>query len=209
MKLQDITLEHIYDYIENGNPNKVDPAIVEYLDLIEKIRGMYLRFDKWGSKDAILNHLIKADGHSRYFADQLYNDCLEYFYCDNKISKDAWRNIYAEKMERNINLATMIVKDVSDIAKVNRMIKEAAELRQLDKEEPEELPEALFSKPWKLYAMDHLLLDGSPKVDRMKLAQQIDALPELSEKERDIIKREAAILPPNLFLPDDENPRKY
>jgi hypothetical protein len=208
MKLEDITLNHIYDYIENGNPNKVDPAIVEYLDLIEKIRGMYLRFDKWGSKDAILKHLIKVDGHSRYFANQLYNDCLEYFYCDNKISKDAWRNIYAEKMERNINLATLIVKDVSDIAKVNRMIKEAAELRQLDVEEPEELPEALFNRPWKLYSMDHNLLEGAAKVDRLKLAQQIDALPELSEKEREIIKREAAILPPNIFLPDDENPRK-
>ena len=208
MKLEDITLEHIYDYIENGNPSNVDPAIVSYLDMIEKIRGMYLRFDKWGSKDAIIKHLVKVDGLSRYFANRAYNDTLEYFYCDNTISKEAWRNIYAEKMERNINLATMVVKDVSDIAKVNRMIKEAAELRQLDKEETEELPSELFSRPWKLYSMDHDLLEGAAKINRHELSKQIDSLPELSEKEREVIKREAAILPPNLFLPVDENPRK-
>jgi len=208
MKLEHITLEHIYDYIENGNPSNVDPAIVAYLDIIEKIRGMYLRFDKWGSKDAILKHLVKVDGHSRYFANNAYNDTLEYFYCENKISKEAWRNIYAEKMERNINLATMVAKDVSDIAKVNRMIKEAAELRQLDTEDPEELPLELFGRPWKLYTTDHNLIEGAAKVDRIKLKKQIEELPELSEKEREVIQREAGILPPNIFLPIDENPRK-
>ena len=40
LRLEDISLEDIYDFIENGNPTDADPAVVEYLELMDKIRGM-------------------------------------------------------------------------------------------------------------------------------------------------------------------------
>lgn len=203
-KLEDISLEIIYDFIETGNPKNADPAIVDYLQLMDKVRGMYLRFDKFSSKDHIINHLMKVDGFSRYLANNLYNDTLEYFYCENKISKDAWRNICLEKMEKVANLAMMLIKDVSDAAKVHRMWKD---MNDSVPEAKETLPEEWFTKPWKLYAMDAEFL-GLPKVDRHKLAEQIDDYPELSEKERDMIKREAAIYPVKIFPDEQEDARK-
>lgn len=206
-KLEDINLEIISDFIETGNRSNVDPVILEYLDLMDKVRGMFLRFDKFGSRDHIINHLMKVDGFSRFLASNIYNDALEYFYCDSKISKDAWRNIYAEKMEKVINLAMLAIKDTSDASKVTKMIAEVATLRQLHVEDKEELPEEWFAKPWKLYAMDAEML-GMPTVNRHKIAEQIDNLPELSEKEREMIKREAGALPIKIFIDGSEDARK-
>jgi len=206
-ELSDISLDIIHDFIENGNKANADPVIVEYLQLMDKVRGMYLRFDEFGSKDHIVNHLMKVDGYSRYLATNLYNDTLEYFYCESKISKDAWRNIYAEKMEKVINLSMLMIKDVADGAKVVRMLKELGEMRNLDKEDVEELPEEWFAKPWKLYGMDAEYL-GLPTVSRPKLAEQIDALPELPEKVREMIKREAGALPIKIFVDESEDARK-
>ena len=206
-KLEDISLDIIRDFIENGNRADADEGIVEYLDIIEKIRGMKMRFDHFPSKDHIIKHLIKVDGHSRHLAINLYNDCIEYFYADTKITKEAWRNLYAEEAEKDIALARMLVKDVGDIAKISKMRMDLAQLRQLDKEEVEKLPEEWFLKPFKLYAMDAEFL-GLPPANRHKIAEQIDGYPELTEKERVLIKREAGVLPVKLFLDESENPRK-
>jgi hypothetical protein len=207
MKLEDINLDVLYDFIEHGNPDNADPNIIKYLEVLDKVRGMRLRFQHYPTKEHIVKHLMKVDKYSRYLAVQFYNDASEYFYCDTKISKEAYRNIYAEEQEKDIALARMLAKDVNDLSKISKMRADLAALRQLDKEEAEELPEEFFAKPWKLYAADAEFL-GLPKVDRHKLSKQIDKLPELSEKERVIIKREAAILPVKIFADVSEDPRK-
>jgi len=207
MKLEDISIDIIYDFIENGNPDNVDPAIIEYLEVMEKVRGMRIRFDRFPSKDHIIKHLEKVDGHSRYMATQFYNDTIEYFYQDNKVSKDAYVNMYAEDLEKDIALARTLAKDVSDLAKISIMVKNLRELRKLDVVDIAMLPEAFFDKPFKFYGMDADFL-GLPSVDRVKLAKQIDNLPELTEKERELIKREANIIPVKLFLDESENARK-
>lgn len=205
--IQDIDLDQIYDFIENGVREDAPPEIVEYLEAMDKVRGMFLRIDKWASKDAIVNHLIKIDNLSRYQADKLYNQTLEYFYADNTISKAAWRNIYAEQMQKVVTFAIATMENASDASKVAKMILEMGKMRQLDVPDIEELPKELFERPFKLYNMNPEDL-GLPTINRTKLAQFIDNMEDLSEAEKEIIKREARILPLKVFPIDEENPRK-
>lgn len=208
--LQDISLDQIYDFIENGNktPEGSPPSpVMVYMLEMEKVRGMALRIDKYASKDAIVNHLMKVDRYSRYFANKLYNQAMEYFYCDNEISKAAWRNIYAEKMEKVINFAIAVMKDASDASKVSKMISETAKVRGLDLPDAEDFPEGMFDRPFKIYSTDAEFL-GLPKIDRRALSEFIDALPELSENEKIAIKREAQVLPVKFLPDDDEDVRK-
>lgn len=206
IELRDISLEEIYDFIENGVPAQ-QPDVVKYMVEMEKVRGMALRIDKYASKDAIVSHLVKIDGYTKYLANKLYNQTMEYFYCDSTISKTAWRNIYAEKMEKVINFAIQVMKDTNDASKVNKMIFEMGKLRQLDQPDKEELPQELFARPFKIYTTDPEML-GMPVVDRRQLATFIDKLPELTEMQREQIKREAQILPIKVFLEEHEDPRK-
>lgn len=204
--LQDISLDEIYDFIETGDRDKADPSVIEYLEYMDKVRAMCLRIDKYGSKDAVVNHLVKVDNLSRYLANKLYNQTLEYFYCETDISKAAWRNIYAEKMEKVVNFAIAKMKDTSDAAKVVKMIFEMGKLRRLDQEDKEEFPMELFAKPFKLYTIDPEAV-GIPKADRREIAQFIDSLTELNELQKESIKREAGELPFKLFLDKEEDPR--
>lgn len=204
--LRDIELDEIYDFMENGIPGDSNSEIMEYMLEMDKVRGMFLRIDKYASKDAIINHLQTVDKYSRAFASKLYNQTMEYFYCDTTISKAAWRNVYAEKMEKVINFAIHNMKDTTDASKVSKMIFELGKLRQLDEPDIDDLPEGLFDRPFKLYTLDPEKA-GIDKADRRELATFIDKLPELSELHKDLLKQEAGIFPHKIFLDEHEDPR--
>ena len=186
--IKDIDLDHIYEFMEGGISKEMPQDVADYLEMMDKVRGMRLRIDKWASKDAIVSHLIKIDGLSYYLANKLYNQAVEFFYCDSSISKAAWRNVYAEQMEKVISFAIAMMKDATDAAKVGRMILDMAKIRQLDQLDIEELPQELFDRPFKLYTINPEDL-GLPGINRHKLAQFIDNLEDMSEAEKDIIRR--------------------
>ena len=208
MTINEISLDHIYDFMEKGNLNNAPEEIVLYLELLDKIRGMFLRIDVFGTKEAIVKHLMLADKISRYKAMQLCDEAQQYFYSDTKISKQAWRTIYAEKAEKMINFAMQTVKNPTDAAKVVKMLLDVAELRGINLPEQEELPAELFQPPWVIYSADAEFLGLETKANRHRLAEMIDAFPELTEKQRVQIKREAQILPIKVFPNEQEDGRK-
>lgn len=207
MLIDNIGLDDLKEFLETGNPDNAPESIVQYIELLTRIHGMTLRIDKFGSKEAVLKHLIAFEGLSRYKASLVYNETLEYFYTDKEVSKKAWRNFYAAILDQEINFSRRIKKDTADSKRIAEMVEKAANMRGAFDEEIEELPEELFRTPFIVYTCDSQLL-GLPTVDRNKLSAQIDAYPELSEKEKIQIKREAQILPINIFPNEQENPRK-
>jgi hypothetical protein len=208
MTINEISLDHIYDFMEKGNLNNAPEEIVLYLELLDKIRGMFLRIDVFGTKESIVKHLMLVDKISRYKAMQLCDEAQQYFYSDTKISKQAWRTIYAEKAEKMINFAMQTVKNPTDAAKVVKMLLDVAELRGINLPEQEELPAELFKPPWVIYSADAEFLGLETKANRHRLAEMIDAFPELTEKQRVQIKREAQILPIKVFPNEQEDGRK-
>lgn len=207
MTIDQIDLKDIYDFMEKGNINNAPAPIVEYLEMLDKVRAMFLRIDKFGSKDMIVKHLMTVDKLSRYKAMQVCDEAQEYFYCDNRISKAAWKNIYADKMDKMINFSMQLVKDVTDAQKVVKMLLDASVLRGVNEPDAEELPAEVFQPPFVVYSCDAEFL-GMPKANRQKLSEMIDKLPELTEKEKIQIKREAMILPLKVFPNEQENARK-
>ena len=208
MTINEISLDHIYDFMEKGNLNNAPEEIVLYLELLDKIRGMFLRIDVFGTKESIVKHLMLVDKISRYKAMQLCDEAQQYFYSDSKISKQAWRTIYAEKAEKMINFAMQTVKNPTDAAKVVKMLLDVAELRGINLPDQEELPAELFQPPWVIYSADAEFLGLETKANRHRLAEMIDAFPELTEKQRVQIKREAQILPIKVFPNEQEDGRK-
>lgn len=207
MTIDQINIRDIYDFMETGNPANAPEHIVQYLELLDKVRGMFLRTDKYGSRDAIIKHLMTADKMSRFKAAQVCDEAREYFYSDSKISKDAWRNIYADKIEMMINFAMQTVENVSDAQKVVKMLVDVANLRGVNEPDAEEIPAEVFQAPFVVYSCDAEFL-GMPKVNRQKLGEMIDKYPELTEKEKIQIKREALVLPLKIFPNEQEDARK-
>lgn len=190
----DVTLEQIYEYIDTGDVQNAPEDVVRYLQAMEKVYSMSQRIDKWGSKDAIIKHLIKVNGLSYYRANKLYNATMEYFYADLDVSRAALRNAAAEKVEKLENIGIEMIKDVRDVKSVVDIIHTRYKMLQLDKDDPIELPEEMFDKPFKLYTTNAEALGMIP-ANRNELAAIIDELDDISEVERDILRREAGILP--------------
>ena len=207
MKLEDVTLDQLYEFMERGSIENAPQHIVDYLQLIEKVRGMILRIDMYGNKEAVIKHLRLVDGFSEYKAQKIYNETIQYFYVDSEVSKEAWRNFYAEKMQQVINFSLLVMKDVSDASKVVKMLVDIANLRQVNVPDADKLPDTFFDKPVNLLSLDANIFEFG-KANRQGLEQFIDSMPDLTEKEKIRIKQEAMLLPLKIFPDVTEDPRK-
>ncbi|WP_417237202.1 MULTISPECIES: hypothetical protein [Flavobacteriaceae] len=210
LKLEDINLSHIYEYVQTGkieDSAKIDPAIPEYLELLDKCRSMSNRYGEFGHKDAIIAHLMKVEGLSRYLANNIYNDSIEYFYSDKQISKDAYRHWIASLMHKNYLLAIELAEDGKEVVSANKILLEMAKTLRLDQPDDIQIDEAAYTQPFKMYSIDAEFL-GLPAINRSELAKLIDNFPELSEKHKIRLKQEATLLPTKLFLNEHEDPRK-
>lgn len=207
INIEDIELDTIYDFIDNGDRSNAPKEVILYLDLMDKVRGMELRIDRYGSKDAVVNHLIKVEGLSRYLATKIYNQTMEYFYADSDISKEAWRNRLVSKMEKNISIAQQLIKDVADASKVNKMYIEMAQALGLHLPDPEPVPEGAYTRPTKIYTLSMEDLGKVPQ-SKKELREFIMQMPDVSEKVKLMALQEALLEPMNLFPEENEDPRK-
>ena len=206
-KIGHISLDDIYDFVDNGNPDDADEAIVTYLDLMDKVRSMHLRVAQFGTRESIVKHLMKVEKLTRHLAVKLYYNALEYFYASSELSKQAQRNVYADKLDRMIVIAELAVKDVKDANMLAGMIEKAAKIRGLDKEDVDFVPEDWFKEQVVVYTTDALKAGLDP-INRNQLAKDIEKYPEIPEKVKMMIKREALLEPLTLFEDEQENARK-
>jgi len=207
MNIEDVTLDQIYEFMERGNIANAPQNIVDYLQLLDKVRGMIYRFDIYGNREGVIKHLVKVDGLTRYKANLVYNETIEYFYVEVEVSKRAWINFYADKMDKVISFATLAMKDTSDAAKVLKMLVDVATHREVHVPDKEELHETFFDKPVNLLSLDPTIFEFGA-ANRTGLEEFIDSLPDLTEKEKIRIKQETRILPLKIFPDEQEDPRK-
>ena len=192
-------LDDLKILIEKGNSANLTTLQIEFIEQIDYIRGLFLR---WNSKPFIINAVrLKWPKLSRNQVVKLYNDSINFFYLDNEIKVEAWRNIYAEKLD---SLATLAV-EINDIEQARRCLVEAADIRGVKKDKPQQLPEHVLERQPVFYTMDVEKL-GLPKINRYELAAFIDNL-DLTSMEKLKLKRDSMIedSPFEILLDDEKN----
>lgn len=176
MEFDDASYDQLQLYIQSGKKGTLPDRLVEYLKVIELIRSLY---DKYTSKKFILRLLsLPPYNVSEFRAQRLYNDALNFFYSDNGIKREAWGNIYAEKLDK---LALLHVEN-DDFEGARRCMLDAAKLRIGD-ERKQEIPRALLDRRPIFYTIKPKEL-GFPEVNRRRLAEWIDKLPDVPDIER-------------------------
>lgn len=205
--IKGVTLADIYDFVDNGDPNDTPEAIAVYLVLMEIVRALDLRAADYGTKESILKHLTKVEGLTRHIAEKVYYDGLEYYYSSARLSKKAQRNLDADKIDRLIAIITPFVNEAKDAKIVADMIEKAHKIRQADKDDVAFIPEQWFKETFILYTTDMLEAGLEPINDQL-LMDQIDKYPEITNKEKAQIKKEAGLLTLEIFPDDKKNARK-
>ena len=207
LNIEDLTLEDIYDFLDTRGEN-MSQEMAYYMELLQKVYDMDNRPMKFGSRDIIIKHLMKFEKLSRYLANKIYDDAIEYFYSNVSITKEAHRNRIADRHERLINMAIGMIEDVNDVFKLLKANKDLIDILDLNKEDEFLMEDSDFLKPFQILSMDAEQLQLPTRVDRKKLEEWVKELPELTEGEKDLILQESLIKPLKLFPDEHENIRK-
>jgi hypothetical protein len=187
MEIEEIDkYEELQLWVTSGQNAALSPHLKLYLEQLEVARSLYA---KYNSQQAIIKTLMATTpGISRKTAVKIVRDALNYFYADNEVKKDAWRNIYAEKLE---NAALVAWKD-NDMETYRRCIISAAEMRGLNKDDPPKLPEELFDRRPVINVLDSRRV-GVKRAPRNEIARMIDEM-ELTENQKDKLRKDVGII---------------
>lgn len=205
-------LAKLREWMESGQPKNVDPDFAKYVNMLSKIFNMRMRFDRFGEKEAIINHLVTFEEDikgNRLEALRLFNESMEYFYGSKDISKRAHLNRYADDLERDVVLGRKLAQNVNDLEKVSKIVKILAELREKANPDENTLPEEMFARPLKVYTfdMDHFEIGNEDLNETENWIEE--KIQQLTPKAIERIKQEAMVsLPVKVFQEDEENPRK-
>ena len=181
--------------VKTGDLSSLTPAERSYYDMMEMVRGLNARMrlpggDRIASKAGIIK-LLKGEpyGLSDWMARQVYADSLNFFYQDEGVSVQAWRNIYAEKMDKLGDIAVTMGR----LKEAKGYFHEAAKLRGCFDAVAPEIPEELLDQtPVVIYTADPVSM-GAAAADRKKLEAFIDSIPDLPAAARKRVKEDAGI----------------
>jgi len=202
--LADISKYHPEDlrqYINTGQSGQLPAELVEYLDILELCRSM---FSKYHEREFIVKTLMAPTYNlSRYLANRLVTDMMNFFYANNEVKQEVWQEIYAQRFDKLAELA-LFGKDDIDMARV--CWAEAAKARDIYKPKPKEIPAEFYQKKVIIYSSDPEMF-GVEKANRVELARMIDEMPDISTTDRNRLKRHSGVI--TLNIPEDLEEAKY
>ena len=194
------------DWVDKGRTEKFPEDIADdmahYLKQLNFVNGLW---NSCHSPQKIITKLILTFPElDKITAKSRFEDAMTWFYLDDKVKSDAWRNMIFEKHLKLVDAAILSAKSVDDYNKASLMLERAYKAKGLDKPEEDKIPESAFEKPIKIYSLDTGDFADLPQsTNRNLLAQYIDEM-NLTEDQRLKIKQDADIVPKEIF-PDYES----
>jgi hypothetical protein len=186
MDIYDLHPDNVVEWLDSGRSAELPAEAIIYLEQLEIVRSMYSKYE---SQQLILNTLMNIyPGMYRQRAVQLYTDSLNFFYANNDVKKEAWRNIYAEKFE----LAARAAWEMNQFETFRRCLVSAMEARGLKNQDKDAIPADILDRRIVIYQMDPRKV-GLEKANRNELAAFIDKL-ELNDKEKIKLRQDAGII---------------
>lgn len=182
MDFDDISIEQLQNYIENGKVSGVPPKIAAKLSMMELVRSHYSDLHK---TEQYIVKMLQLPPHnlSRYKADQLFTDTINFHFAQKDIKQEAILNLYAEKYDKLAKLAI----EMDDFLGAGRLFKMAEENR-MNASLKKQIPDDIFEKRPTLYVVDPTLL-GKRKTDVKLLGEYIDGL-NITESEKNRLHRD-------------------
>lgn len=183
LDFEETSYEQLQAWIETGKSKQMPEDLVSYLQALELVRSMY---DKYVSKKFIIKTLsLQPWSLSEYRAQKLFNEAINFFYANNEIKREAWAQVYADKLDKIALLAI----ESDDYQTAQKCTLEAAKLRMGEKSN-QTIPRELLDRRPIFYTIEPKDVN-LPKANRNKLAQWIDSLEDIPNDTRNRLHRDA------------------
>lgn len=182
----------LQDFLQSGSYAGISEEEEIYLQALELMAHMSRKF---GRRNTVRYFVKKGLKHQR--ASQMFDEAINLFWIDHNISKKAYRNMYAEQLEEVARQVMTNINSAKDAEAYGKLITQAAKMRELDKQDPQQLSPELFTKPVRIYSLDVADID-LPPINRNELARQIDDL-ELPTADKERLRKDAMLMPINFI----------
>ena len=178
--------EQLQDYIESGCKYQLSEEEQDYYNALFDVVGITR---KYGKDRAISMLMHEPFNCSRPRAREMYYEAVNLFYLDDTIEPAAHRNMIFDNLMKAAQTVLLSSSGAKDMEIYGNLLTQAWKVKQLDKPDKVKRQE-IKEKDIKVYTLDSNLI-GVPSIDRKDLANQIDKIPDLPEKERTRLKRDA------------------
>lgn len=186
-KMNELDITEIERYIQKGEFRRLPEHMAVYLNWMQEAHDWYYKFKSrtWVVRYLIANCKDKDENPiSYYMANKVFNDMLSFFYADKDFKKNSWFRYLAERIE----MAAALALEDNDYDTFGKNMERAAKVAALVTVEKQQIDPRLLDRRPRFFLTSNKDL-GIPKIDRYKLARQIDEMP-LTEREKTAAKQD-------------------
>lgn len=195
----------LQDYVASGCAMALTDDEMEYYNALYALVGINR---KYGKDNAIAFLMHEPFNVERQRARKMYSEAINLFYLSDTVENDAHRNMLFDNLMKAALVVLQNAVTSKDMEVYGNLTTQAAKIKQLDKPDPIK-PKEITEKPIKIYELNPTAV-GLPAANRHLLAAQIDAIQDISVKEKIRLKRDASVIDVDIeeMLDDQEEKTK-
>lgn len=185
------------DWVDKGRTEKLPEYMLRYLEQLNFVNSLWKSLND--PQKIIRKLCISFPELTSLTAKTRFEDAMTWFYLDDQVKQDTWRNALFQKMMQLVDAAILSAKTVDDYNKASIILERAYRIKGLEKDEDPGIPEEAFKKPIKIYSLDTSEFADLPQsTNRYLLAQYVDEM-NLTEDQKIKIKQDMSVEPKEIF----------
>lgn len=181
--------EQLQDFIASGCSIELTEEELKYYNALYAIVGIQR---KYGKDNAIAFLMHEPFNVKRIRASEMYDEAINLFFANDTIENNAHRNMMFDSLMKAAQVVLLTSRNAMDMEVYGKLMANAAKIKQLDRPDPVKRQE-VKEKPIKVYELESEVV-GIPSVNRQELARLIDGIEDISERERERLKRDARVV---------------
>lgn len=197
--------DRFQDYLASGCTMELTDDEMDYYNALYALIGIQRKYGKDNAISFLMHDPFQV---KRAKAREMYNEAINLFFADDSVENNAHRNMMYDNLQKAAQVVLMNAHSSKDMEVYGNLMVQAAKIKQLDKPDPQKRKE-VNEKPIKIYMLDTQAV-GIPQVNRQLLAEQIDSIPDIPEREKVRLKRDAQVIDVDIIemLDDQETKTK-
>ena len=197
--------DRLQDYLASGCTMELTDDEMDYYNALYALIGIQRKYGKDNAISFLMHDPFQV---KRAKAREMYNEAINLFFADDSVENNAHRNMMYDNLQKAAQVVLMNAHSSKDMEVYGNLMVQAAKIKQLDKPDPQKRNE-VNEKPIKIYMLDTQAV-GIPQVNRQLLAEQIDSIPDIPEREKVRLKRDAQVIDVDIIemLDDQETKTK-
>ncbi|MDD2799381.1 MAG: hypothetical protein PHV20_12385 [Bacteroidales bacterium] len=185
----------LQDHIQDGSRKPLNDEDQHYLDTLYILNNLRR---KYGKDNAIAFITKPPFSVSRQRANEMFQESINIFFANDSIERDAYRNMMYDDLIKAANVVLATATSSKDMEVYGDLMTKAAKIKGLDQPDPVKVPTELYQRNIKIYSLNPKSINIEP-VNRQALADKIDSLDELKERDKKRLKQDAQIIDINFL----------